>query len=264
MRIRRRFKLVVALLALLGLATLIAVVASAVLLVDLAPAAGATWRPPVPGPVTRSFDPGSHPFEAGRHRGVDLAAAPGAPVRAPCGGPVTFAGQVGSSGRVVTLRCGRWRVTHLPLASIAVRQGTAVREGAVIGTVAASREHHGLHLGVRREGTRFGYADPLRFLAAGRPAPPPLGRAPRRHRQRPAPPRRPAAPPPRPAVAPRPFAAPPPAGSSPGGGAPVAPWPVWVGLALVLAGVGVRWRGRGADGGRMATGARSAAGTLMR
>ena len=65
--------------------------------------AQAAWRPPVGGPVTRPFDPGSRPFEAGRHRGVDLQAAPGAPVRAPCSGTVAFAGAVGSAGGVVTL-----------------------------------------------------------------------------------------------------------------------------------------------------------------
>jgi hypothetical protein len=265
MRIRRRFKVAVALLAALGLATLIMVIALAIALVDVAPAA---WRPPVQGAVARPFDPG-RPFEAGRHRGIDLAATPGTPVRAPCGGPVAFAGRVGTSGRVVTVRCGPWRVTHMPLATIAVRAGATVGKGALLGTVAASRDHHGLHLGVRRDGTRFGYADPLRFLATARPAPPPLGRAPRPTRPPgPTSPRPPAAAPtprplvaprrtaaPRPVVAPRRTAAPRPVvapahpkGSNPGRGRQVAPWPVWLGLALVLAGVGVRWRGRARRG----------------
>jgi hypothetical protein len=184
---------------------------------------------PVSGDVTRGFDPG-RPFEAGRHRGVDLAAAPGALVRAACTGPVAFAGRVGSSGGVVTLRCGPWRVTHMPLATIGVRAGGAVRRGAVIGTAAASFDHDGLHLGVRRDGTRFGYEDPLRFLA--RPSNPiPLGRSPR-------PARAPRARPPRPGRAPR-FVRPPRPTSS-----PLAPWPAWVGLALVLAGAGVQLRRR--------------------
>src|ERR671911_457384 len=88
-------------------------------------------------------------------------------------------GRVRRHGRVVTVLCGPWRVTHMPLASIAVRRGATVREGAPLGTVARSHEHGGLHLGVRRDGTRFGYADPLRFLAPGRPTAPPLGPAPR-------------------------------------------------------------------------------------
>ena len=79
----------------------------AVALLPVADVAAATWRPPVEGAVTRAFDPGSHPFEGGRHRGVDLAAPPGTEVHAPCTGRVAFAGRVGSNGRVVTLRCGR-------------------------------------------------------------------------------------------------------------------------------------------------------------
>ena len=78
------------------------------------------------GPVERGFDPG-RPFEAGRHRGIDLAAAPGTPVRAACAGPVVVAGRVGSSGGVVTVRCGPWRVTHMPLATIGVRGGRSRR-----------------------------------------------------------------------------------------------------------------------------------------
>ena len=130
---------------------------------------------PVAGDVTRDFDPG-RPFEAGHHRGVDLAAAPGTPVRAACGGRVAFAGRIGTSG-VVTVVCGPWRVTHMPLADVAVRAGTVSR-GATIGTVAASSDHAGLHLGVRRDGTRFGYVDPLR-LPRDPTRPVPLGRAPR-------------------------------------------------------------------------------------
>jgi hypothetical protein len=211
---------------------------------------------PVPGEVSRGFDPG-RPFEGGRHRGVDLAAAPGTKIGAACSGPVAFAGTVGASGSVVTLRCGGRRVTHMPLATIAVRAGTEVRRGAPIGTLAASAGHAGLHLGVRREGTRFGYEDPLRFLARRTP-PVPLGRAPRSPRlvRPPRPPRAPGAPrlvrpPPRPVGAPpRPVAAPrlarPVRAPRPANSLPLAPWPAWVGLALVLAGARVRvsWRRR--------------------
>jgi hypothetical protein len=228
--------------------------------------AQAAWHPPVPGAVVRPFDLGADPFEAGRHRGVDLRAGPGTTVRSACSGPVAFAGTAGSSGRVVTVLCGPWRVTHMPLASIAVRSGATVREGARLGTVALSREHEGLHLGARRDGTRFEYTDPLRFLTPGRPATaPPLGPAPRPARpRRPTPPRQPArrpptpqphpvAAPPRPLVAPprrfvappRPLVAPPQSAPAPAGSnlpAPFAPWPAWVGLALVLAGAGVRLR----------------------
>jgi hypothetical protein len=190
---------------------------------------------PVPGEITRGFDPGL-PFEAGRHRGVDLAAAPGTPVRAACSGPVAFARRIGGAG-IVTLRCGPWRVTHMPLATIGARG--FVDRGTVIGTVASSPDHEGLHLGMRRDGTRFAYVDPLRFL--NRRAPP-LGPAPPPRIVRP-PPRIVRHPPPprivRRAPLPRIVGrAPLPRIVRP----PFAPWPAWAGLALALAGAGLRVR----------------------
>ena len=218
------------------------------------------WVAPVAGEVARGFDLGANPFEGGRHRGADFAAQPGAVVRAACAGPVLVAGRVGTSGRVVTVRCGPWRVSHLPLAQVTVDPGAVVARGARIGTAAASARHAGLHLGVRREGDRFGYADPLRFIVRDRLPPPPLGgRPPRagRPRARPLQAPRPlpagSSPVPAPAGAPgsRPVpATPAAAGSSPvpaRTGAGLAPWPAWAGLALLLlgaVGAGVRWRPR--------------------
>ena len=66
---------------------------------------------PVTGPVARAFHVGENPFAGGQHRGVDLVARPGSVVRAPCRGRVVVAGRVGASGGVVTVLCGRWRVT---------------------------------------------------------------------------------------------------------------------------------------------------------
>jgi hypothetical protein len=189
---------------------------------------------PVQGEVTRGFDPG-RPYEGGRHRGVDLAAAPGSPVRAACAGRVVFAGRIAGAG-IITLRCGPWRVTHMPLATIAARGSVA--RGAVIGTAGASSAHEGLHLGVRRDGTRFGYVDPLSLLAPRSP-PAPLGREPRAGRRAPPPIVRS---PPRTVRAPRTTRAArivrPPGPAS----LPLAPWPAWLGLALVLAGAGLRAR----------------------
>jgi hypothetical protein len=229
-------------------------VIAALLLAVLAAPAGATWRPPVAGGLTRPFAVTTSPFAAGQHRGIDLRAAPGTPVRAPCGGRVVFAGRAGTSGGVVTLRCGRWRVTHLPLATITVHAGTSVGPGTRLGTVARGTDHAGLHLGVRREGNRFAYVDPLRFLAPAPTAPlPPLGRPPRAHRSLPPSPGAPlatAATAPVAAAATAPVAhraplAPPQVDAAAGSGRRgLAPWPAWLGLALVLAGAGVRWRGR--------------------
>src|SRR4051794_23570896 len=205
------------------------------------------WRRPLPGPVARAFaySPAA-PFAAGQHRGADFAGSPGAVVRAACGGRGAYAGR-----GVVTLGWGPWRVTHLPLATLAVHAGAHVPQGARLGTLAASAEHAGLHLGVRRAGDRFAYVDPLPFLAPEIPRAGPPGAARR-------------APPPgevEPGGARTPRAAAPP-GSRAAAPAqphhfarahpavrtrPVAAWPVWLGLALALAGAvggGIRMRVR--------------------
>jgi hypothetical protein len=222
--------------------------------------AALTLAPPVPGVIERPFAYEGDPFARGHHRGVDLAAAPGTPVRAACSGRVTFAGRAGAGA--VAIRCGRFSVTHLPLHP-AVRAGDRVAAGAPLGTVARSREHEGLHLGVRTASDRLGYVDPAPLLRDRRP--PALPVAPRAITRRPAPipphpaplpsapraaplphaaPPPQAAPPPRaaplPGAAPRPRAAPPSRGTTPAhhpGSSPLAPWPVWAGLALLLAGV---------------------------
>jgi peptidase M23-like protein len=215
----------------------IAPLAVAFLLLALPAHATATWRPPVPGPVSRTFDVGANPYEGGHHRGIDLAARPGTTVRGACAGRVVVAGSVGASGGVVTVLCGHWRVTEMPLRTIAVRAGTTVTAGTTLGTLAAGHDHAGLHLGVRRDGVPFGYVDPLRFLTPTPATPsPPLGRGPKA--------RRPSAPNPSPVSAPV---------SSPAAAraaTPLAPWAAWLGLALVLAGAGVRWRGRRGAGPR--------------
>jgi hypothetical protein len=193
---------------------------------QVATAEAASWRAPVNGDVVRSFAWDGRRFAAGRHRGVDLAVAPGAPVRSPCAGPVAFAGTVPRAGGVVSVRCGHWRVSLSGLREVRVRTGAGVRAGSVLaaasGTVAPgpSRSPH-VHVGVRREGVRDGYVDPLRFLAAAPGAgPPPAPRStpPARRIHRGAPPRAPASAP-----------------QSPPRGVP---WPAWAGVALVAVGTG--------------------------
>jgi hypothetical protein len=185
---------------------------------------------PVGGPVTRGFDYGSDPFLAGQHRGIDLAAPPGTVVRAACPGTVAVARMA-----VVTLRCGPWRVTELPLASVEVRVGTRVRAGDVVGRAGALTGHAGVHLGVRRAGDPFAYVDPEPLLR-GVPAEPPVVGAPARV----------------PREGPRSAAGSAPAvahsavlPARPTGGVRVsagtssgalAPWPAWVGLALLTLG----------------------------
>src|SRR3954453_7622691 len=218
-------------------------------LVPCARADAASWAPPVRGGPVRLFDLGRDPFVGGRHRGVDLAAAPGEPVRAACGGVVRFAGRVGGTG-TVSVDCGRWRGSYAPLGRIAVRAGRRVgatgRLGVMAGEVtprggverkAAARRavagharsrHAGLHFGVPLAARRFGYVDPLAFLAGPRRAPPPLLPAPAPRRAvRPRPPARRTGPVARSAPAPHPARA------APG----VAPWTVWAGLALLMTGL---------------------------
>jgi len=124
------------------------------------------WTSPVAGEPTRLFHLGPDPFARGQHRGVDLDATPGDRVRAACRGRVLFAGRVAGEG-TVSVRCGVWRASYAPLRRIAVRAGQRIGAGARLGRAAAE-----LHFGVRRDGRRFGYVDPLRFLTRTRPPPP--------------------------------------------------------------------------------------------
>jgi hypothetical protein len=209
------------------------------LVLGLATPAHAAWRRPVPGAVSRAYLYGPDPFRAGWHRGVDLSARPGTPVRATCAGRVATA-----RPGLVTLRCGPWRVTHLPVMSSSVRRGELVAAGAAIGTLGTSPDHAGLHLGVRRAGERFGYVDPLPFLRGSSPSPPAVPPIPRAG-PRPAMPRATATPP---AALRHPV----PVGVRvfvPAGARGLAPWPAWAGLALLLLGaagggarIGVRRR----------------------
>jgi hypothetical protein len=165
----------------------------------------------VPGPPTRLFDLGPDAFARGQHRGVDLDAARGERVRAACSGRVVFAGTVAGAG-TVSVRCGPWHVTYAPLRRIAVRAGARVGQGRGLGRLAGEEP---LHFGVRRASERFGYVDPLRFLAAPRRAPPPV----------------------LPARLPRPAPRARPAPRSPRPSRGLAPWPVWLGLALLMTGL---------------------------
>ena len=211
---------------LLGFATGIALL----LLTAAAAAAPRHWTPPVAGEPARHFRLGPDPFRRGQHRGVDYEAR--GSVRAACAGRVVFAGPVAGAG-TVSVRCGQWRVTYAPLASVTVREGGRVGAGTRLG-----RAEGALHFGVRREGERFGYVDPLPFLGAGRAAPPLLRAPPRAWPVRPRP--RGASPQHRPLRSPRgrparPVQARPQAVARPTPG--LAPWPVWLGLGLGLAGL---------------------------
>lgn len=146
----------------------------AAFLVLVAPAR-AEWTWPVSGEVITPYRNGTDPYATGQHRGIDIAAPSGAAVRAAAGGDVRFAGTAGSSGLTISIRTGDgYDTSYLHLSALEVQAGAHVSAGERIGAVgttgsrSATAPH--LHFGVRDEGTRHAYRDPLAFLP---PAPPP-------------------------------------------------------------------------------------------
>jgi murein DD-endopeptidase MepM/ murein hydrolase activator NlpD len=125
-----------------------------------APMASAAVRP-VPGPVTRPFDPPPHPYGPG-HRGVDLAADPGDPVRAALPGTVTFAGPVAGTAWVTVDHGGGLRTTYGDLVP-ARAAGDAVAAGGVVGHLVEGAHH--LDWGARLDDA---YLDPLDLLVRWR------------------------------------------------------------------------------------------------
>jgi len=199
----------------------------------------------VPGPLERSFSyRAGSPFAAGQRRGVVLAARPGARVASACSGVVAFAGSV-ARRTAVSVRCGRWHVAYGGVRT-PHRPGARVRGGRLLGRVAG---RGGIHLSVRRAADRFAYVDPMRLLPAPAlpPPPPPAPLA----APRPSAPPAPAPPRPAPrATRPAPLASPPAPLASPPARPVLAPWPVWLGLALLLAGAGTSVCAARGGGGR--------------
>lgn len=140
--------------------------ATALLVLVLVVPAG--W--PVDDPrLVSGFRPPRADWEAG-HRGIDLVAHTGDPVRAMAGGVIGFAGVVAGKPVVTVLLADGARLTYEPVLAI-VRTGARVRDGDVIGTVAASGGHCGggrgcLHVGLRTTTSSggTGYRDPLSIL----------------------------------------------------------------------------------------------------
>lgn len=195
------------------------------------------WRPPVAGELLRGYAPGAHAYAAGAHRGIDLAARPGDPVLSACTGEVAFAGVV--AGRpVVTIACGEWRVTHLPVIRPRIFEGQRVKRSQLLGLLGVDDSHSGLHLGVRRAGLRSGYVDPWPLLSGRHGGPQVLPGARPRHarRTRGRPPHTIAARPVRPAPGISPETA-------------LAPPLAWLGLGVLLAGcLGARGSSRRSRG----------------
>ncbi len=146
---------------------------------------GRRWSWPVRGPVLSGFRYGGDPFTRGQRRGISIGAPVGTEVRAACPGRVRFAGFAGSSGRTVSVACGRLVATYLHLGAIAVRAGERVWQGERLGDVGRSGRPRlpspHLAFGARIAGRRWAYVDPLTLLeGAGRAPPPELVPAARR------------------------------------------------------------------------------------
>jgi len=137
------------------------------------------WVWPVDGPVLRpfSFDH-AHPYAGGQHRGIDIGAPGGTEVVAPAKGVVSFAGTVPTGGKTVSIQTPLgYTATLVHLGSIEVRQGAAVAEGDVVGTVGPSGTPElsdpYLYFGVRLTADEQGYVDPLGLLPPRAAAAPP-------------------------------------------------------------------------------------------
>ncbi len=198
------------------------------------------WSWPVRGPLLSTFRYGPDPFARGQRRGIRIGAPLGTPVRSACAGRVRFSGSAGTSGRTVSIACGRYLATYLHLGAVAVWSGQALARGERLGAVGASgrpraRAPH-LAFGVRLLDRRWGYIDPLALLPGDPGAPPPSLLPPPDGRPRlgPAPRREPTpVPVPVPVRVPRPVAVGAPARASPVAPTETLPPAGWLGLAAL-------------------------------
>jgi murein DD-endopeptidase MepM/ murein hydrolase activator NlpD len=107
------------------------------------------FNPIVTSGFSRSrLHPVLHQYRA--HLGVDYRAPSGSPVVAVANGTVVAAGTSGGSGRMVHLRhANGFETLYLHLSSIAVKTGSHVRQGDLIGRVGATGLATGPHLDYR-------------------------------------------------------------------------------------------------------------------
>jgi murein DD-endopeptidase MepM/ murein hydrolase activator NlpD len=108
------------------------------------------------------------------HLGVDYRAPSGAPVIAVADGSVVSAGPSGGSGRMVHLRhANGYESQYLHLSSIAVRRGSRVRQGDLIGRVGATGLATGPHLDYRlkKNGVYINPVTAHRAMPPGDPIP---------------------------------------------------------------------------------------------
>ena len=120
----------------------------------------------------RRFHPLLHGYRA--HQGVDYRAPTGAPVVAVAAGTVVFAGYNGGSGRMVHLRhANGFESQYLHLSSIAVRSGSRIDQGVLIGRVGSTGLATGphLHYALKRNGVNVNPVTVHRAMPPGDPIP---------------------------------------------------------------------------------------------
>lgn len=99
--------------------------------------------------ITSGFGPRVDPVYGtdGFHKGIDIAAATGTPVVAAADGRVVYAGWCGGYGIAVFIWHGDGKETrYAHLSGTAVRQGTVVKAGDIIGYVGSTGKSTGPHL----------------------------------------------------------------------------------------------------------------------
>jgi murein DD-endopeptidase MepM/ murein hydrolase activator NlpD len=104
---------------------------------------------PVTGPPTSSFGRRTlfNGAPRGQHRGTDFRAGEGAPVVAPNAGLVVLAGDLYFTGNTVVLDHGlRLFSVFAHLSHMAVREGTSVAAGELVGAAGATGRVTGPHL----------------------------------------------------------------------------------------------------------------------
>jgi murein DD-endopeptidase MepM/ murein hydrolase activator NlpD len=104
---------------------------------------------PVPGPISSNYGLRMHPIlgYARMHRGVDFRAGYGSPILAVADGTVARAGWAGGYGNQVRLsHADGLGTSYSHMSRIAVRPGTHVRQGQVIGFIGTTGLSTGPHL----------------------------------------------------------------------------------------------------------------------
>lgn len=101
---------------------------------------GTFWTNPLPnGTYVRGFYAG--------HSGIDIAAANGTPIRAANGGPILYAGwNSWGYGNTAVIGHGAFSTLYGHMSSLAVRCGSYVNSGQVIGYVGSTGNSSGPHL----------------------------------------------------------------------------------------------------------------------